>query len=101
MNGWRGKSDRPITHHEVKMFVNLCWRQGLMRNTRFQFWWQLLVIALVKPQLLYDYITTIGVGEHFSNYRHEVRAQLESQLADLKVAKAQELPVEQPIRSLV
>jgi hypothetical protein len=101
MNGWRGKHSRPVTSHELSLFGAICWRQGVLRNTRFQFWWQLLVIALLKPQLLYDYITTLGVGEHFSTYRHEVRAQLESQLATLKAEKARKVPVEQPVYSLV
>lgn len=101
MNGWRGKNQRPITHHEVKMVAQICWRQGVLRNTRFHFWWQLLVMIILKPQLLYDYFTTLGVGEHFLNYRHEVRAQLESQLAILQTKKVQEAPVEQPTPSLV
>jgi Domain of unknown function (DUF4070) len=101
MNGWRGKNNRPITHHEISLFKMICWRQGVLRNTRFQFWGQLLVIVLLKPQLLYDYIAALGVGEHFSTYRYEVRAQLESQLATLKAEKAIEKPVEQPICSLV
>jgi hypothetical protein len=37
--------------------------------------------------LLYDYFTTLGVGEHFFSYRHQVRAQLESQLAAIESAK--------------
>jgi radical SAM superfamily enzyme YgiQ (UPF0313 family) len=101
MNGWRGKNHRPITHHEISMFGKICWRQGLLRNTRFQFWWQLIAIATLKPQLLYDYFTTLGVGEHFLTYRHEVRAQLETQLAELKTEKAQELPAKQTVHSLL
>jgi radical SAM superfamily enzyme YgiQ (UPF0313 family) len=89
MNGWRGPNSRPITRHEVMMLGMICWRQGVIRNTRFYFWWQLLVVSMVKPQLLYDYITTLGVGEHFFSYRHQVRAQLESKLAILTAAKAQ------------
>jgi Domain of unknown function (DUF4070) len=59
-----------------------------LRPTRLRFWWQLLAMALLKPKLLYDYVTTLGVGEHFFSYRHQVRAQLENQLAQLKAAKA-------------
>lgn len=84
MNGWRGKTNRPITHHEIKLFTAICWRQGVLRSTRFRFWWQLIVIALVKPRLLYDYLTTLGVGEHFFSFRYEVRKQLLEKLALLK-----------------
>ncbi|WP_310481153.1 B12-binding domain-containing radical SAM protein [Chamaesiphon sp. VAR_48_metabat_403] len=101
MNGWRGKSRRPITAHEVSLFSKLCWKQGVMRNTRFYFWWQLLVITIFKPQLLYDYITTLGVGEHFFNYRYEVRAQLERQLAEIEAAKTRDSLAENPDLSLV
>jgi hypothetical protein len=49
---------------------------GILRSTRFRFWWQLAAIAFSKSQLLYDYLTTLGVGEHFFAFRYEVRAQL-------------------------
>jgi len=84
MNGWRGKTKRPLTHHELRLFFAVCWRQGILRSTRFRFWWQLAAIALAKPRLLYDYFTSLGVGEHFFSYRHVVKAQLLSQLVTLK-----------------
>jgi radical SAM superfamily enzyme YgiQ (UPF0313 family) len=84
MNGWRGKTDRPITQAEWKLFFKLLWRQGVVRSIRFRFWWQLAAIALRKPRLLPEYLAMLGIGEHFFNYRYEVRAQLERQLAILK-----------------
>jgi hypothetical protein len=84
MNGWRGKSERPITWTEIRLFASICWRQGVVRSTRWLFWCQLLAIAFTKPALLYDYLTTLGVGEHFFTYRYEVRAQLQAKLATLK-----------------
>ncbi|WP_414564215.1 MULTISPECIES: B12-binding domain-containing radical SAM protein [unclassified Anabaena] len=87
MNGWRGKTKRQITGTEIRLFTAICWRQGIVRSTRFRFWWQLVAIALTKPRLLYDYLTTLGVGEHFFNYRYEVRAQLQEKLAALKQEK--------------
>lgn len=90
MNNWRGKSCRPITATELRLFAAIVWRQGILRSTRFRFWWQLTAIALRKPQLLYDYLTTLGVGEHFFTYRYEVRAQLEAQLAKMAALKQQD-----------
>ncbi|NJP11812.1 MAG: B12-binding domain-containing radical SAM protein [Leptolyngbyaceae cyanobacterium RU_5_1] len=84
MNGWRGKSDRPITRQEWQLFWKLLWRQGGVRSVRFRFWYQLAVIAIRKPRLLAEYLATLGVGEHFFNYRYEVKAQLEQQLEMLK-----------------
>jgi len=87
MNGWRGKSQRPITQHEARLFLAVCWRQGILRSTRFRFWWQLGAIALRKPQLFYDYFVTLGVGEHFFTFRHEVKAQILAQLNALEQAQ--------------
>lgn len=89
MNGWRGKTKRPITWHEIRLFAAICWRQGVVRSTRFRFWWQLVAIALNKPRLVYDYLTTLGVGEHFFSFRYQVRSQLQEKLAAIKQAKQQ------------
>ena len=85
MNGWRGKTKRRLTWHELRLFAAICWRQGVWRSTRLRFWWQLVAIALLKPRLLYDYLTDLGVGEHFFNYRHVVKAQLLKKLASQPV----------------
>lgn len=95
MNGWRGKTQLQITRTEMGLFAAICWRQGVVRSTRFRFWWQLVAIALTKPRLLYDYLTTLGVGEHFFKYRYEVRAQLQEKLAALKQVKPEEKIIHQ------
>ncbi|WP_293183936.1 MULTISPECIES: DUF4070 domain-containing protein [unclassified Microcoleus] len=69
----------------------VCWRQGVMRSTRFRFWWQMMAIALIKPRLFYDYMTVLGLGEHFFNYRHEVKAQLLQQLETIDRPKQQKV----------
>ena len=88
MNGWRGKTDRPITKTELRLFWNICWRQGVLRSTRFRFWWQLLVLSILKPRLLSEYFIALGAGEHFFAYRHTVKAQLEERLAAFKAQSA-------------
>ncbi|MFB2897247.1 B12-binding domain-containing radical SAM protein [Aerosakkonemataceae cyanobacterium BLCC-F50] len=88
MNGWRGRLMPKITTKELRLFSAVCWRQGVLRSTRWLFWWQFLAIALLKPRLFYDYMTGLGVGEHFFKYRYEVRDQLLTQLAAIKQAKA-------------
>jgi hypothetical protein len=90
MKGWRGQTDRPITRTEVQLFLAICWRQGILRSTRFRFWWQLLAVAHYKPRLLYDYLVALGIGEHFFSYRHVIKAQLEEQLTAIKMAQPQE-----------
>ncbi len=73
----------PITDKEIRLFLTICWRQGLLRSTRWRFWMQLWAMRQ-KPSLLYDYFTVLGLGEHFFNFRHQVRAKLEEQLAALE-----------------
>ncbi|HIK55299.1 MAG TPA: DUF4070 domain-containing protein [Synechococcales cyanobacterium M55_K2018_004] len=84
MNGWRGRNFPQLTNKELRLLRAICWRQGIVRSTRFRFWWQLGAIALLKPRLLYDYLTTLGIGEHFFSFRYTVRSQLEAQLTALK-----------------
>jgi hypothetical protein len=47
----------------------------------------LIAIALLKPKLLFDYFVALGAGEHFFIFRHEVKAQLQEELAAIKVEK--------------
>jgi hypothetical protein len=56
----------------------------MLRSTRFIFWWQLIVMAWRKPNYLYDYLIALGVGEHFFTFRHEVKAEIEAELALLQ-----------------
>lgn len=84
MEGWRPQNKRRLTMVELRFFLAICWRQGVLRSTRWRFWWQLVAIALQKPHVFYDYLIALGVGEHFFNFRHEVKAQLEEQLEELQ-----------------
>jgi radical SAM superfamily enzyme YgiQ (UPF0313 family) len=84
MEGKRPRSRRPLGQHEVRLFLAICWRQGILRSTRLRFWYQLVLIGLQKPHLFYDYFTALGIGEHFFTFRHEVKANLEEQLAKLQ-----------------
>lgn len=84
MPGWRHKYNRNLTQAEWRFFMAICWRQGILRSTRFHFWWQLIVMAWRKPNLLYDYLIVLGVGEHFFKFRYEVKAELAAELALLQ-----------------
>lgn len=68
---------RRISRHELRFIAILCWRQGVVRATRFRFWQQLVAIAWHHSQLLYDYLVALGIGEHFFKLRHQVKQQLE------------------------
>ncbi|MBF2086728.1 B12-binding domain-containing radical SAM protein [Thermoleptolyngbya sp. C42_A2020_037] len=97
MNGWRAKSDRPFTRTEWRLFSAICWRQGVLRATRFRFWGQLLAIALTRPRLLYDYLVALSTGEHFFQFRHVVKAQLEEQLAALAAEQSVQAVAERQV----
>ncbi|MCU0525797.1 MAG: DUF4070 domain-containing protein [Elainella sp. Prado103] len=100
MEGKRPPSKRPISMHEIRLFLAICWRQGFVRSTRWQFWKQMLLIALQKPQFFYDYFTALGIGEHFFTFRHQVKAQMESNLATLPLAPSP-LPHTMPQPALI
>lgn len=87
MQARRPNSKHSLGWHELRLFLAVCWRQGVLRSTRFRFWWQLVAIALRKPHLFYDYLVVLGIGEHFFNFRHEVKAVLEEQLEAWKQQK--------------
>ena len=87
MNAQRPKVKHRLTWHELGLFKAICWRQGVVRSTRFRFWVQFFAIAIRKPDLLYDYFIALGISEHFFAFRHEVKAILEAQLEQLKQQK--------------
>jgi radical SAM superfamily enzyme YgiQ (UPF0313 family) len=84
IEGWRAKYQRTLTKSEIKFLMSICWRQGVLRSTRFVFWQQLITMVRLKPHLLYDYLIALGVGEHFFKFRHEVKVEIESELAELQ-----------------
>jgi radical SAM superfamily enzyme YgiQ (UPF0313 family) len=87
MKGHCPKIHTPITEKEIRLFLAICWRQGLVRSTRFRFWGQFAWLALRKPHLLYDYFIALGVGEHFFSLRKEVKANLLARLEELKASQ--------------
>ena len=89
----------PITRTEIRLFSAVCWRQGILRSTRWRFWVQLWAMIRQRPNLLYDYFTVLGMGEHFFDFRHQVRANLEEQLAALEAVATS--TVDEPVEACV
>ncbi|HLP87959.1 MAG TPA: B12-binding domain-containing radical SAM protein [Nostocaceae cyanobacterium] len=83
MTNSRPQRQSLITWREISFFFAICWRQGILRSTRWQFWQNLLLILWHKPRLFYDYFVALGIGEHFFTFRHEIKTELEAQLAEL------------------
>lgn len=66
---------------ELRGLLIILWRQGFKRKTRFQFWGQLLGIALHNRKVLSSYLISCAHLEHFLEYRQIVRDEIEAQLA--------------------
>jgi radical SAM superfamily enzyme YgiQ (UPF0313 family) len=67
---------------ELRAVLTICWRQGIKRSTRGQFWWQLFSMLRRNPEVFVPYMSNCGLLEHFLHYRQLVRSQVETQLAD-------------------
>jgi radical SAM superfamily enzyme YgiQ (UPF0313 family) len=80
---------QPITWKKLRAGLILIWRQGIRRNTRWKFWHHLISIWRHKPQLVTRFLITCAYSEHFTEYRHVVREQLEQQLADFLAEETQ------------
>jgi radical SAM superfamily enzyme YgiQ (UPF0313 family) len=67
---------------DVQAMLILFWRQGIKRNTRFQFWWQLFSIARHNPSVFEHYLINCAHLEHFVEYRQIVWDQINAQMVD-------------------
>lgn len=65
----------------VKFFIRLAWYQGIRRaEIRSQFWTQLWIILIKKPQMFGIYLGLCAAGEHFWEYRLLARERIAEQL---------------------
>jgi hypothetical protein len=64
----------------IRALLTLCWRQGVVRETRWQFWANLLGILRHNPKVWEPYLGVCALGEHFLEYRQIVKDQIEAQL---------------------
>jgi len=69
---------------ELKALLIIIWRQGIKRNTRFQFWIQLFLILKHNPKVLVSYISMCALLEHHIEYRQIVKNEIEGQIADYR-----------------
>lgn len=86
---------------ELRALLIVCWRQGLKRKTRWQFWHHLFSMLKHNPGVWDHYISVCAQNEHFLDYRQIVRDQIEGQLAEFSAQearlKAQEAEAEVPV----
>lgn len=76
------KKLRKVTWTVIRAFLTVCWRQGVIRETRWKFWHHLFGILKQNPTVAEHYLSVCALNEHFLDYRQEVRTKIEAQLAD-------------------
>jgi len=72
----------------VRALLTVCWRQGVMRKTRWMFWSHLIGILRHNPKWWDNYLSVCAHSEHFLEYRQIVRDEIEAQLAQHLAAQA-------------
>ncbi len=83
----------------IRALLILIWRQGLVRETRWQFWLNLFSLAWRYPKVVVSYLSVCAQAEHFIDYRQRVRGEITAQLAAYMASSPQESSA-QPAKSL-
>lgn len=73
----------------IRAFLTICWRQGALRSTRWQFWRNLWSMYKVNPGGLTSYLGVCAQIEHFLEYRGIVRKEIEAQVAEFLAGEAE------------
>jgi radical SAM superfamily enzyme YgiQ (UPF0313 family) len=72
----------------IRAFLTICWRQGAVRSTRWQFWRNLWSMLQVNPGGVSSYLAVCAQIEHFLEYRGIVRHEIETQVAEFLAGEA-------------
>jgi len=75
------RSPKKIDPKMLRAFAIICWRQGIVRKTRFSFWRYLWEMWQHNRGGVVSYLSVCAYIEHFLEYREIVKSQIESQLA--------------------
>jgi radical SAM superfamily enzyme YgiQ (UPF0313 family) len=88
----KGKSaKKKLNLRVVRALLTICWQQGIIRNTRWQFWRNFFSMYRHNRGGLSSYLAVCAQIEHFLEYRQIVKDQIETQLAEfLKTEAANE-----------
>jgi radical SAM superfamily enzyme YgiQ (UPF0313 family) len=86
----KGKSSKKQTNWKtLKAFLTICWRQGVLRQTRWQFWRNFWNMYRYNRGGLSSYLSVCAQIEHFLEYRQIVRDEIEAQVAEFLAGEAQ------------
>jgi radical SAM superfamily enzyme YgiQ (UPF0313 family) len=75
------KAKKPLNWVTIRALLTICWRQGIRRETRWQFWRNLWNMARYNPGGISSYLSVCAQIEHFMEYRQIVRQGIEEQVA--------------------
>jgi radical SAM superfamily enzyme YgiQ (UPF0313 family) len=85
----KGKnSKKPIDWITIRALLTICWRQGLLRGTRWQFWRNFWNMWCYNPGGLSSYLAVCAQIEHFLEYRQIVRQEIGEQVAQFLAEEA-------------
>ncbi|HBK98365.1 MAG TPA: B12-binding domain-containing radical SAM protein [Microcoleaceae bacterium UBA10368] len=91
------RAKKPIDWIVIRAFLTICWRQGFIRKTRWQFWRNLWNMCRYNLGGVSSYLAVCAQIEHFVEYRDIVRREIEVQVAlflQEKIAMEDEVKVE-------
>jgi hypothetical protein len=71
---------RKPSWENLRALLIILWRQGFVRETRWQFWRQLYQMWRLNPGGVSSYVSTCAHAEHFLEYRVRVRRMIAEQL---------------------
>jgi radical SAM superfamily enzyme YgiQ (UPF0313 family) len=85
----KGKgAKKPINWVTIRAFLTICWRQGVLRETRWQFWRNLWNMIRHNPGGVSSYLSVCAQIEHFLEYRGIVRREIEAQVEQFLAEEA-------------
>ncbi|OUL28099.1 B12-binding domain-containing radical SAM protein [Nostoc sp. 106C] len=89
----KGKgAKKPLNWKSLRALLIICWRQGVRRHTRWQFWRNLWNMYQHNPGGVSSYLSVCAQIEHFLEYRQIVRDEIEAQVAEFLEAEAKVQP---------
>jgi radical SAM superfamily enzyme YgiQ (UPF0313 family) len=78
----KGRGKKNVNWVMIRALLTICWRQGAMRQTRWQFWRNLWNMQRLNPGGIGPYLAVCAQIEHFVEYREIVRDEIEAQVAE-------------------
>lgn len=85
----KGKgAKKPLNWVTIRALLTICWRQGALRKTRWQFWRNLWNMWRHNPGGVSSYLSVCAQIEHFLEYREIVKREIEGQVAEFLAAEA-------------